>query len=118
MSKRLLVLQKAKASIREKLREVLNTQWSNQTLEWFADKLNPKIRGWINYYAKFNQHMVLDVFYYLNELIRQWIRNTYKVRGKRWLYDKYRQVLANNPTHILPFDKGNKSMMDNKSRMS
>jgi hypothetical protein len=48
------ISQKAKTSIREKLREVLKTRWSNQTLEWFADKLNPKIRGWINYYARFN----------------------------------------------------------------
>ena len=42
------ISQQAKTSIREKLREILITQWSNQKLEWFAKKLNPKIRGWIN----------------------------------------------------------------------
>ncbi|HEY8661411.1 MAG TPA: group II intron maturase-specific domain-containing protein [Hanamia sp.] len=31
-------------------------------------KLNPKIRGWVNYYAKFNRQVALNVFYYLNEL--------------------------------------------------
>jgi RNA-directed DNA polymerase len=90
------ISQKAKTSIREKLRGVLRTQWSNQTLQWFADQLNPKIRGWINYYAKFNGHIAYNVFYYLNELIRRWIKNTYKIRGKAWLYDKYRQVQASN----------------------
>ena len=90
------ISQKAKTSIREKLRGVLRTQWSNQTLQWFADQLNPKIRGWINYYAKFNGHSAYNVFYYLNELIRRWIKNTYKIRGKAWLYDKYRQVQASN----------------------
>ena len=60
------ISQKAKTGIREKMREVLNTQWSNQTLEWFAYKLKPKIKGWINYYAKFNKHIAHNVFYYLN----------------------------------------------------
>jgi group II intron reverse transcriptase/maturase len=101
-SKRLVVFnaaisQQAKTSIRSKLREVLIARWSNQTLEWFAEKLNPKIRGWVNYYTKFNRAIGLDVFYYLNELIRQWIKHAYKIKGKAWLYDKYRTIQAANP---------------------
>lgn len=38
----------AKTSIRTAIKEVLRTQWGAQRLEWFAEKLNPKIRGWIN----------------------------------------------------------------------
>jgi group II intron reverse transcriptase/maturase len=91
------ISQQAKKVIRIKLRDELDTQWSNQTLAWFAGKLNPKIRGWVNYYAKFNRHIVYEVFYYLNELIRQWIKNTYKIRGKEWLYDKYRAIQTANP---------------------
>ena len=91
------ISQNAKTSIRAKLREVLRTRWSNKALEWFAEKLNPKIRGWVNYYAKFNRNTALDVFYYLNELIRQWIKNTYKIKGKAWLYDKYRTIQSANP---------------------
>ena len=101
-TKRLVVFnaaisQQAKTAIRAKLREVLLTQWSNQTLAWFAEKLNPKIRGWINYYAKSNRYIAYGVFYYLNELIRQWMKNTYKIRGKAWLYDKYRTIQSSNP---------------------
>ena len=103
------ISQKAKTSIREKLRGVLRTQWSNQTLQWFADQLNPKIRGWINYYAKFNGHIAYNVFYYLNELIRRWIKNTYKIRGKAWLYDKYRQVQASNPKLFCHWQLGIKA---------
>lgn len=103
------ISQKAKASIREKLREVVRTQWSNQTLEWFAEKLNPKIRGWINYYAKFNEHKAYSVFYYLNELIRQWIKNKYKIRGKKWLYDKYRLLQSNNPVLLYHWKLGVKA---------
>ena len=49
------------------MREVLITQWSNQTLEWFAEQLNPKIRGWINYYTKYSKYEAYQVFYYLND---------------------------------------------------
>lgn len=91
------ICQNAKTSIRAALKEELRTRWSNQTLEWFAKKLNPKIRGWINYYTKFNRDEAYGVFYYLNELIRKWIKNTYKIRNKGELYKKYRQIQAVNP---------------------
>jgi len=87
----------AKTSIRTAIKAVLQPQWSTQTLAWFAEKLNPKIRGWINYYSRFNRGEAHGVFYYLNELIRKWIKNTYKMRGKDRLYKKYRLIQAENP---------------------
>ena len=72
------ICQQVKLSIREKLREFLPTNWTNQTLTWFAKRLNPKIRGWINYYAAHTKHEVYSVFYYLNTLILHWIKTKYK----------------------------------------
>ena len=103
------ISQKAKTSIRERLREVIKIRWSNQTLEWFAEKLNPKIRGWINYYAKFNRHVAHGVFYYLNELIRRWIKNKYKIRGTAWMYEKYRKIQSENPTLFYHWQLGIKA---------
>lgn len=88
----------AKTSIRKAIREVLRPQWSTQTLEWFCEKLNPKIRGWINYYGRFNKDEAHGVFYYLNELIRTWMKNTYKIQGKGRLYKKYKLIQAENPS--------------------
>lgn len=101
VKKRLLVFnagicQRAKADIRAKLREGLQVNWTVQTLEWFAQKLNPKIIGWVNYYTKFNRWQGLKVFHYLNELIRHWIQNKYKVWGGK-MFDKYRKIQASNP---------------------
>jgi RNA-directed DNA polymerase len=101
-NKRLLIFsagisQQAKQSIREKLREFLPTRWTNQTLVWFAKRLNPKIRGWINYYAAHTKHEAYSVFYYLNTLILHWIKNKYKIRGKTWLYEKYQLIQMQNP---------------------
>jgi RNA-directed DNA polymerase len=87
----------AKTNIRTVIKTVLPTQWNTQKLEWFAQRLNPKIRGWINYYSLFNKDEANGVFYYLNELIRKWIKNTYKILGKKKLYKKYQLIRAENP---------------------
>ncbi len=101
-AKRLLVFgaaicNAAKTTIRTVIKTVLPTQWNTQKLEWFAQRLNPKIRGWINYYSLFNRDEAHGVFYYLNELIRKWIKNTYKICGKKKLYKKYQLIQAENP---------------------
>ena len=45
----------------------------------------------------FNKDEAHGVFYYLNELIRKWMKNTYKIRGKDRLYKKYQTVQSENP---------------------
>jgi RNA-directed DNA polymerase len=87
----------AKVHIRRKIKEVLYHRRSWQTLEWTAAKLNPKIRGWINYYSRFNRSKVLQVFYYLNALICKWIRNTYKLRSTGKVVAKYEQLVKASP---------------------
>ena len=101
-TKRILVFRasiskEAKTSIRTVIKEVLRTQWSTQTLEWFAGKLNPKIRGWINYYAKFSKNEAYGAYYYVNELIIKWTKNTYNLQSKDKAYKKYQMIQAENP---------------------
>jgi group II intron reverse transcriptase/maturase len=91
------ICQAAKTSIRTAIKEVLRTRWGTQQLEWFAQRLNPKIRGWINYYTKFSKYETYEVLRYLNELIRKWMKHTYKIGSKGNLYKKYRQVQTENP---------------------
>jgi RNA-directed DNA polymerase len=100
---------KAKASIREAIRKVMPRRWSVQMLEWFAEKLNPKIRGWINYYTKFYRYEALSVFCYLNERIMMWMRNKYKIYSKKKLLDKFEMLQAANPELFYHWEKGIKS---------
>jgi len=86
----------AKTGIRKSIRSIFNPRWTEQQLEKFAKLLNPKIRGWINYYTRFNRYEALDVFRYLNELIRKWVMNKYKLRNMKTLFAKYKTIqLAN-----------------------
>lgn len=83
---------KAKVAIREAIRAILIPRWSQQTLNWFAEKLNPKIRGWINYYGKFYRRQMLEVFFYVNERVKKWIANKYKLSGKYRILAKYQAI--------------------------
>ena len=83
---------KAKTSIREAIRAILKPRWSEQTMEGFAKILNPKIRGWVNYYTRFYRQETLQVFCYLNGLIRKWLRNKYKLVNHKQVTAKYKAV--------------------------
>ena len=96
----------AKTSIREAIRGVMNPRWSQQTLEWFAGKLNPKIRGWANYYTRFNRHEALKVFSYLNELIRKWLKNKYKLQSCKSVYVKYKTLQQENAELVYHWKLG------------
>ena len=87
----------AKTHIRTRIREILIPRQTERPLIWYALKLNPKIRGWINYYSKFNKAEVLDVFYHLNFLIRKWIENKYKIRSRKMIDNKYLLLRSENP---------------------
>lgn len=99
----------AKTLIRKAIRGVMLPRWSDQTMEWFAKKLNPKIRGWVNYYTRFNRREALNVFNYLNELIRKWIKNKYKLKSNKSVYTKYKIVQAENEELFYHWKLGIKS---------
>lgn len=89
---------KAKTAIRAVIRTILLPRWAQQTMEGFAKLLNPKIRGWVNYYTRFYRQEMLRVFWYLNERIRKWIKNKYKLTSKKQVLEKYKAMQAEQPT--------------------
>lgn len=54
--------------------------------------LEPKLRGWINYYGKFRMSEMHKVFRVLNMRLARWIRNKYRRFRKRHWYNSYKQL--------------------------
>ena len=48
------------------------------TLEEKARKLNPKIRGWLNYYGKFKGYRMRRILYFVDKKVTHWLRKRYK----------------------------------------
>jgi len=103
------ICSKAKTSIREAIRAILIPRWSEQTIEGFAKLLNPKIRGWVNYYTRFYRYETLEVFCYLNERIRKWIKNKYKLTNKRQVFVKYKTMQVEQPKLFYHWQLGIKA---------
>ncbi len=76
------------------------------TLENTAVKLNPKIRGWLNYYCRFNPGVAGKVFLYLNELIRRWIEEKFRLRSKKEVLIKYQSYVQTNTDLFIHWKKG------------
>jgi group II intron reverse transcriptase/maturase len=51
---------------------------SNQKLEDLAKLMNPRVRGWMNYYGRFYRSKCVQVLRYLNEKLVAWARQKYK----------------------------------------
>lgn len=100
------ICSKAKAFIREGIRTVFNPRNTQVSLEQAAVKLNPKIRGWLNYYSRFNPRVAGNVFLYLNGLIRRWIEEKYRLKSKKAIVNKYESYVQSNRGLFVHWQKG------------
>lgn len=91
------ISQAAKTNIREAIKKVLNPRWIDRLLETVALELNPKIRGWVQYYTRLNKSEALEVFHYVNVLIMEWLGNKYKLRGFKAIEAAYTHLQKCNP---------------------
>ena len=97
---------KAKTFIREKIRGVFDPRNTTISLEQTAEKLNPKIRGWLNYYSRFNARIAAKVFEYLNTLLRRWIEAKYRLKSKKAMLAQYVFYQKENPAMFYHWKKG------------
>ena len=97
---------KAKAFIREKIRGVFDPRNTQVSLERVAAKLNPKIRGWLNYYSRFGKRIAANVFLYLNVLIRRWVEEKFRLRSKKAVLVKYQAIVQSNSSLFIHWQKG------------
>lgn len=72
------VSEKACKSIREKIRECKTLQGTNSELPEIARELNPKLRGWINYYGKYYKSKLDQTLETVTFRLISWARRKYK----------------------------------------
>lgn len=87
----------AKTSIRQAIRKVINPRRISATLEAFAEELNPKLRGWINYFGRFFKWRLMRVFDYADGMLRLWIAKKYKLTSKLKTLAEYRKIRLAHP---------------------
>ncbi len=82
---------RSRKAIADKLGELKVEKMTYKSIVGIAQRLNPMIRGWINYYGKFRISMLHKVFRLLNQRLIRWGRKRYKRyktsinRASKWL---------------------------------
>jgi RNA-directed DNA polymerase len=69
---------KAKKHIRKEIRDWRLLWATNIGIEQIAEKYNPVIRGWLNYYGKYGRKELSKVVENVNLHLCYWIRRKYK----------------------------------------
>jgi RNA-directed DNA polymerase len=85
------VSDKAAKAIRQEIREWQVHRRTGQTLESIADYVNPRLRGWANYYGKFYGSKLRYTLGMFNFVLMRWAMNKFRRlrarprRAVRWL---------------------------------
>jgi len=69
---------KAGKRIRQIIRKWRLHRTPYKTLEELSQKINPVIRGWVNYYGRFYKTELNDVLKQINQALAKWVRRKYK----------------------------------------
>jgi group II intron reverse transcriptase/maturase len=79
--------------IRQSMRSLGISRWTNAELEDIGTLTDPKISGWWNYYGKFNPGIMKEILSHLNFILVKWVMRKHKrFRGRK---RQARQWLAN-----------------------
>lgn len=101
---------KSKVRITQELRKLNFHNKTQRGIQDLAVLLNPKIRGWVQYYGKISRKSLRPVFYYLHHRLLRWILNKYtsfkrsKVRAVMWL----KRVMYSYPNLFYHWELGYK----------
>ena len=85
------VSNKATKGMRDIMRSWGLHRWSEADLRDMAHKINPVVRGWINYYGSYCKSALYPTFWMLNCVLMRWAMGKYKrlrghlQRARQWL---------------------------------
>ncbi len=92
--------------IREAIKDTVH--WRNTTMEMsdIAEKLNSKIRGWINYFGLYGKSALRRTMIYLDYRLTKWLKAKHKISGIRQATEKLTNIMRNHPRMFYHWEKG------------
>jgi len=91
----IFVSRKSKNGIMQKFRDMNIHKWPT-SLEHIAQRINPVIRGIINFYHKFKRYDMGQIWLQLNARLLKWVKRVYGL-GKKLAYIYLRTKCKENP---------------------
>lgn len=85
-----------KKRIRDSIKQTINWRNTSQTIEQIALYLNPKLRGWINYFSLFGKRELRKTMLFLEWKLVLWIQRKHK-KGMHWSFAFLETIKRKNP---------------------
>ncbi|WP_326909793.1 group II intron reverse transcriptase/maturase [Sedimentibacter sp. MB31-C6] len=96
------VSRKSAKSFRDKIKEKNIHSMSGSKIEKVAEILNPMIRGWLNYFSKYNKSAVKYTMDCINRRLVKWAMSKYKhFRNHRSNADKWLKEIAKREPNMF-----------------
>jgi hypothetical protein len=95
-----------RTSIQEAVRQAVHWSDSSQSIEKIADRLNSKIRGWINYFSLFGKRGLVSVMMYIDRKLAKWVQRKQGQRSIRAAVQEIRNVKMKQPRLFYHWEKG------------
>ncbi|WP_294351501.1 group II intron reverse transcriptase/maturase [uncultured Clostridium sp.] len=94
--------QKACKNLRDKIKGLKLHKMSGSSINIIAQVINPIIRGWINYFGKYNASALKYTIKCIENRILRWAMNKYKYfRGRRQRAEKWLSELRNREPKLF-----------------
>ena len=94
--------QKACKNLRDKIKELKLHKMSGSSINIIAKSINPIVRGWINYFGKYNVSALKYTIKCIESRIVRWAMNKYKhFRGRRQRAEKRLSELRNREPKLF-----------------
>lgn len=94
--------QKACKNLRDKIKELKLHKMSGSSINIIAQAINPIVRGWTNYFGKYNASALKYTIKCIENRILRWAMNKYKYfRGRRQRAEKWLSELRNREPKLF-----------------
>ncbi|MFC4600101.1 group II intron reverse transcriptase/maturase [Cohnella hongkongensis] len=94
---------KSAKAFRDKIKSMRIHSYTGSKIEMIAEMLSPMVRGWLNYFTKFNPSAVKYTIDCLNRRLVKWAMCKYKrFRGHRSRAEKWLKELAKREPNMFP----------------
>ena len=77
------ISKKAEKTIRDTIRSWKIHNWTGSSLERIVEELNPRLRGWLNYYAKFRRSALNNICKMFQACLVKWAKNKFRALKRR-----------------------------------
>jgi len=92
--------------IREEIKNSVNWRNSRMEITAIADKLNSKLRGWINYFGTYSKRSLRRTLQQLDYRLIKWLMVKHKMSGTRMATAHLRKLMRENRIMFFHWTKG------------